>query len=125
MPAADRADSKNDPVYYGHNQETRTMPNSLSYALAGQASGRWGTYYHLFVGRTLRKLVSRFWDPLIRYDLDGTALWLPLSHELPTNRKGLDVIRQPKCASGCGRFPSRRFRKPPSYSCRRCISQGR
>lgn len=34
-----------------------------------------------------RRLLVHFGDPLIRYDLDGSHIELPLSHELPIHRK--------------------------------------
>lgn len=35
----------------------------------------------------LRRAITRAWDPLVQYDLDGRKMLLPLSHNLPLARK--------------------------------------
>jgi len=37
--------------------------------------------------RKLRAILSRVYDPLVRYDLAGTTIQLPFSHDLPLYRK--------------------------------------
>ncbi len=62
------------------------MPNTFAHELSNALPSRTRLYYTLFVRRTARKLLSRVWDRLVRYDLEGTSLLLPLSHDLPVNR---------------------------------------
>lgn len=63
------------------------MPNTFSYVMSTNPSGRLETYFHLFVGKAFRGLLTKVWNPLITYDLDGTKLLLPLSHDLPLFRR--------------------------------------
>jgi len=55
--------------------------------------------------RLWRGLVCRFWDPVVRYDLDGRTIRLPLSHSLPLFRRVYPqyATNLTRLVSACGR----------------------
>lgn len=58
----------------------------LDEALAPRSSGPAAALHGWRNRRALRQLVAES-DPLVQYTLDGTRLWMPLSHQLPLIRR--------------------------------------
>lgn len=63
------------------------MPNTFYYILSSNPSKRAETFFHLLISKTARKLLTKFYNPLRTFNLDGTKLLMPLSHDLPLNRR--------------------------------------
>ncbi len=78
--------------------------------LLSPEAGWLGRVKSMAAGR-LRRYMIAHGDPLIRYTLDGTELWLPLSHELPYIRQGA-----PQYSSNLARIAARVSSRKPDFT---------